>query len=99
MDIVDTTTIDAISEIQTIAARHGLAVSIVTVDDVLSHRGVGLLDRTDEVRDRVLESWEWRHYGDGWADWIGDMDAAEVAPVDEPGVLPDFTYCGHAVPL
>ena len=81
MDIVDTATVAAIGEIQSIATRHNLAVSIVTVDDVLGFLGVGVLARTDDVRDRVRASWEWRHYGEGWADWFGDLDPVARDPL------------------
>lgn len=77
MDTANFRTIDAITEIHAIAARHNLAISIVTVDDVLGHLGIGVLERTDDVRDKVQTSWEWRHYGDGWADWFRDMDTAQ----------------------
>ena len=64
----------------------------MTVDDVLSAAGVHEDDVTSAHVEAVLGSWEWRHYGDGWADWL----AARC----EDG-LPAFVYFnndagGHA---
>lgn len=64
----------AIDTIHTLALQHGLAVSVVTVDDVLSAAGVHEDDVTSAHVEAVLGSWEWRHYGDGWADWFTDVE-------------------------
>ncbi|MDD4865688.1 MAG: hypothetical protein PHQ28_00720 [Mycobacterium sp.] len=59
---------DAMSEIRRLANQHDLAVSVVTPDDVLLLKGVE--KPTPEQVNAVVASWEWRHYGDNWADWF-----------------------------
>jgi hypothetical protein len=59
---------DAMEQIRRMAVQNDLAVSVVTVDDVLSTKGIE--EPTPEQVDKVVGSWEWRHYGDNWADWF-----------------------------
>jgi len=66
-------TMDAIADIRRIAADYGLAVSIVTPEDVLSLKGID--EPSPAQIAAVRESWEYRHYGDNWADWFEGFDA------------------------
>lgn len=59
---------DAMREIHQLATEAGLAVSIVTADDVLLLKGIDA--PTDEQREAVIRSWEFRHYGENWSDWF-----------------------------
>jgi hypothetical protein len=65
---------DAINEITKIAERFDLCVSIVTVDDVLTLKGVTEPEPTDQLYNSVVDSWEWRHYGEGWTDWFDGLE-------------------------
>lgn len=64
----------AMEEIRRLAREFDLAVSVVTVDDVLTIKGydpdgdVG--DIPNDVYEGVVNSWEWKHYGDNWSDWF-----------------------------
>lgn len=54
----------AITEIRKIARDNNLAVSIVTPEDVAYTKFVE--NPTPEQLTFIINSWEWRHYGDLW---------------------------------
>lgn len=66
----------AMGQILALARAHGLAVSVVTPEDVLLLKGVE--EPIKDQRDLVIGSWEFRHYGDNWADWFEGMDAGDI---------------------
>ena len=66
--------LDALDEIRRIANKHHLAVSVVTPEDVLDLKGLAF---TPENIDAVVGSWEWRHYGDNWADFFELFEIGE----------------------
>lgn len=70
---------DAMDEIRRLARENHLAVSIITVSDVLSLKGL-MHDGTDAQVEAVLDSYEWSHYGDNWAD---QFDSLDVPGTDE----------------
>lgn len=61
---------DAMSQIRKLADQYDLAVSIVSIDDVLDLKGMDTENATPAQITAVADSWEWRHYGDNWADWF-----------------------------
>ena len=65
--------ITAITEIRRLAAAANLAVSIVTISDVLMLKGIDS-EASPEQTEAVLNSYEWRHWGDNWLDWFEGFD-------------------------
>ncbi len=72
---------EAIQAIRDLAVKHNLAVSIVTVEDVLCLHGVS--EETQEQVDAIVDSYEWRHYGDQWHQWFGYMEILNKEYDDE----------------
>lgn len=68
---------DVIDEIRRLAAQHDIGVSLVTVEDVASLKGVE--EPTAEQQQAILDSWEWRHFGDNWSDWFEGLMLDEDA--------------------
>lgn len=67
----------AMQMIRDLAGQHDLAVSVVTVEDVLFLRGLPYEDSTAAQRQAVTDSYEWRHYGDDWANWFDGIEINE----------------------
>lgn len=61
--------IAAMTEIRRLAAAANVAVSAVTVSDVLMLKGIDT-EANPAQTEAVLNSYEWRHWGDNWADWF-----------------------------
>lgn len=57
------------TEIRRLAAAANVAVSAVTVSDVLMLKGIDT-EANPAQTEAVLNSYEWRHWGDNWADWF-----------------------------
>ncbi len=64
----------AISDIRRLAGAADLAVSIVTISDVLMLKGHDGRAPTPAQRDAVVDAWEWRHFGENWSDWFEGLD-------------------------
>lgn len=69
----------AITEIRALAHANDLAVSIVTISDVLMLKGIDA-EPESVHREAVLESWEWRHFGDNWSDWFDGLSLDADTP-------------------
>ena len=65
--------IAAITEIRRLAAAANVAVSIVTISDVLMLKGIDT-EANPAQAEAVLNSYEWRHWGDNWSDWFEGFD-------------------------
>ncbi len=65
--------VDAIAAIRRLAAAANLAVSTVTVSDVLMLKGIDT-EPSPAQTEAVLNSYEWRHWGENWADWFEGLD-------------------------
>lgn len=63
----------AITEIRRLAAASNVAVSVVTVADVLMLKGIET-EPTAAQTEAVVDSYEWRHWGENWPDWFEGMD-------------------------
>ncbi len=63
----------AITEIRRLAAAANVAVSVVTVADVLMLKGVKT-EPTAAQAEAVVDSYEWRHWGENWPDWFEGVD-------------------------
>lgn len=50
-----------------------MAVSIVTISDVLMLKGIDT-EANPAQAESVLNSYEWRHWGDNWSDWFEGFD-------------------------
>jgi len=66
----------AISEIRRLAAAANVAVSIVTIPDVLMLKGIDDEPNPEQTA-AVVNSYEWRHWGDNWSDWFEGLDLAD----------------------
>lgn len=64
----------AMTEIHRIAREAGIAVSIVTVEDVASLKGISGENVTPALAEKIRDTYEWRNFGDNWAETFDDID-------------------------